>query len=88
MAIEQGSIKAGGLIGSVQVKNSSGTTIDPATIWGLNLPVFDYVAVDYPTTVQEVYTYKTGGSGGTTVATVTVNYVDATKEFISNLTKT
>lgn len=87
MPIEQGSIKAGGLLGSVQVKNSSGTTIDPATTWGLNLPVFDYISIAYPTTVQEVYTYKSGGSGGTTVATVTVNYVDATKEFISNLTK-
>lgn len=55
---------------------------------GLNLPEFDYISVAYPTGTQEVYTYKTGGSGGTTVATVTVNYVDSTKEQLSDVTKT
>lgn len=55
---------------------------------GLNLPEYDYISVAYPLTTQEVYTYKTGGSGGTTVATVTVNYVDATKEQLSDVTKT
>lgn len=41
---------------------------------------FDYIAVTYPTTLSEVYTYKTGGSSGTTVATITVVYTDDTKE--------
>jgi len=48
---------------------------------------FDYIAATYPTATTEVYTYKTGGSGGTTVATVTVTYVDATKEEISSVEK-
>jgi len=48
---------------------------------------FDYIAATYPTATTEVYTYKTGGSGGTTVATVTVTYVDATKEEVSSVEK-
>lgn len=54
---------------------------------GISLPQFDYTAVTYPTATQEVYVFKTGGSGGTTVATVTVNYTDSTKDFISDVTK-
>lgn len=48
---------------------------------------FDYISAAYPDTDTEVYTYKLGGSGGTTVAVVTINYTDATKEFISDVTK-
>ena len=47
----------------------------------------DYIAVTYPTATTEVYTYKVGGSGGTTVATVTVTYTDSTKENISSVDK-
>lgn len=43
---------------------------------------FDYIDPTYPLTTQEVYTFKVGGSGGTTVAIVTVNYTDATKEVL------
>jgi hypothetical protein len=49
---------------------------------------YDYVAVTYPTTTQEVYAFKSGGSGGTTTATVTVNYTDTTKDFILNVART
>jgi hypothetical protein len=49
---------------------------------------YDYVGVTYPTTTSEVYTHKTGGSGGTTVSTVTVVYTDTTKENISSVTRT
>lgn len=49
---------------------------------------YDYVAIAYPTSTQEIYTFKTGGSGGTTVATITINYTDATKANISNVAKT
>ena len=49
---------------------------------------YDYVAVSYPLTTQEVYVFKSGGSGGTTVATVTINYTDATKANISDVAKT
>lgn len=55
---------------------------------GLALPEYDYVGVAYPLSTQEVYTFKTGGSGGTTVATVTVDYTDSTKANLSAVTKT
>lgn len=49
---------------------------------------YDYIAVTYPSGTQEVYTFKTGGSGGTTVATVTINYVDSTKVSLLNVSVT
>jgi len=41
------------------------------------LPVFN--------ALTDVYTYKTGGIAGTTVATLTVTYIDATKETIQSV---
>jgi len=49
---------------------------------------YDSIAATYPAATTEVFTYKTGGVGGTTIATVTIEYTDATKDFISTLTKT
>jgi hypothetical protein len=48
---------------------------------------FDYIGVAYPSATQEVYTYKMGGSGGTVVAVLTINYVDATKNAILDVSK-
>lgn len=48
----------------------------------------DYIAATYPTTSTEVYTFKSGGSGGTTLATVTVTYTDATKAVLSSVERT
>lgn len=55
---------------------------------GFDIPTFDYIVATYPDTVTEVYTYKLGGSGGTTVATITVVYSDATKATLTSVTKT
>jgi hypothetical protein len=41
---------------------------------------YDYIAVTYPTSSSETFTFKSGGSGGTTVRVVTVTYTDSTKE--------
>lgn len=49
---------------------------------------YDYVGVTYPSGTQEVYKFRVGGSGGTLVATVTVDYTDATKVSLSAVTKT
>lgn len=51
------------------------------------IPAFDYISVVRNAT-SNVWTYKDGGSGGTTVATITVNYSDATKTLITNIAKT
>lgn len=48
---------------------------------------YDYIAATYPTSSTEKYTYKLGGSGGTTVATVDVAYTDATKATLSTVTR-
>lgn len=55
---------------------------------GLIIPAHDYVSVAYPNATTEVFTYKVGGSGGTTVATVTLTYTDSTKESLSTVEKT
>ena len=55
---------------------------------GFQIDPYDYLSVDYPDTVTEIYTYKTGGSGGTTVATLTTVYTSASKEVLSSVTKT
>jgi len=50
---------------------------------------YDYIGATYPDTSTEVYTYKTGGSGGTTVGVITVVYSDAvTKNILTSVTKT
>lgn len=56
---------------------------------GFALQDYDYVGIDYPTTSQEVYTFKTGGSGGTTVGVITLDYSDAvTKQILIAATRT
>jgi len=58
---------------------------------GLEVPAHDYIALTYVAAGNgvgeiETVTYKTGGSGGTTVATITLAY-NASNE-ISSVTKT
>lgn len=48
---------------------------------------FDRIEYAAPDTVTEVWTYKSGGSGGTIVATVTITFTDASKETISAIQK-
>jgi len=49
---------------------------------------YDYVISNYAGATSDVHTYKTGGSGGTTVKTVTINYTDSTKTVISTVAAT
>lgn len=78
---------------SVKLTDIGSDLLNPATeemqqvIAGLNIPAHDYIAATYPTTSSEVYTYKTGGASGTTVATVTIVYTDATKNVLTSVTK-
>ena len=41
---------------------------------------FDYIDGQQTSATVDTYVYKTGGSGGTTVQTITVTYTDSTKE--------
>jgi hypothetical protein len=49
--------------------------------------VWDYCSLALTNSTTETYTFKTGGSGGTTVKTIVV-YTDDTKETLSTVTKT
>lgn len=49
---------------------------------------YDYIGMNYAGATADVYTYKTGGSGGTTVATLTVNYTGVDKSVISSVVRT
>jgi len=79
-------------------KNSGQVTI-PVTIFdsagnqttvqgGLVGAPFDYIVRVLTNSTTETYTYKTGGSTGTTVATVTVVYTDSSLGTVSTVTKT
>ena len=57
------------------------------TTSGMSLPAYDYMGVSQ-TDTTDIYTYKTGGSGGTTVATMTITYIDSTKVTIQSISKT
>jgi hypothetical protein len=48
---------------------------------------YDFIAVTYPDAITEVFTYKTGGSGGSTVAVITVVYTSITKDYVLTVTK-
>jgi len=49
---------------------------------------FDYIAVTYPDDYTETYTYKSGGSTGTTVGAITVVYDDIEKTTLMSVAKT
>jgi hypothetical protein len=54
---------------------------------GFSIPDYDYVGVAYPTSTTETYTFKTGGSGGTTINIITLTYTDTTKSALSSAVK-
>lgn len=60
---------------------------EDGTAGGISLPKWDYVTQTQASTT-DTWTFKTGGSGGTTVATVTISYTDNTKNTISTVAKT
>ncbi len=48
---------------------------------------YDYIGASYPDTTTDVFTYKTGGASGTTVAVITITYIDSSKESVSSISK-
>lgn len=44
---------------------------------------YDYGSVAYPNSTTEVFTFRTGGSGGSITATVTITYTSAGKSRLS-----
>lgn len=54
----------------------------------LNLKPYDFASMAISPDTTETYTFKSGGSGGTTTNTVVVVYTDSTRADISTITKT
>ena len=77
----------GGGIGDRANNNLETISTNTSSIAGLSIPKHDYIVATYPSDTQEVYTYKIGGSAGTTVGTITVNYTTATKDVLSDVIK-
>ena len=46
---------------------------------------YDYLDVQQTDADTDTYVFKDGGSGGTTVRTIVVNYTDSTKESIDSI---
>jgi hypothetical protein len=59
----------------------------PTPVYYDSLPFgADYLEATYPSPTQEFYDYKVGGASGTIVKSVNVQYVDAFKDNILNIT--
>lgn len=60
-----------------------------APVGALNAPpTADTIVATYPSATVEVYSYKSGGVSGTLLATITVTYTNASKNFISTVVRT
>lgn len=55
---------------------------------GLVFATYDYIAPDFSGSTTDVYTFKSGGAAGTTVATLTITYTSSTKAVIASIAKT
>jgi hypothetical protein len=64
----------------IKVSNVDGDPL--AVINGLSIPEHDYISLSYTGTNLTGVVYKTGGSGGTTVGTLTLAY-DGSNNLIS-----
>lgn len=69
----------------VAVCNDDGGSINPSA--SLVPSGWDYV-VNAPTSTTDVWTYKDGGSGGSSVGVITVTYTDSSKENIFSVERT
>lgn len=72
----------------VKVGNTPSEPI-PITIGAFSAPAdTDTLVASYPDTVTEVYDFKSGGTGGTILMTLTVVYTDSSKTLISTVVRT
>lgn len=63
----------------------SQTTVRVSLFGGLQIPTnAKFLSVDYPSSTEEIYTYKTSELGDT-LKTVTVTYINASKKQISSV---
>jgi hypothetical protein len=56
----------------LEIKTTSGVSL--AVTEGFSVPAYDYISLTYSGTTLTGVVYKTGGAGGTTLATLTLAY--------------
>lgn len=73
-------------VGEVEIKNDSGNPVPVSgtvnTLEGLNVPAHDFISLGYTGGNLTSVVYKTGGSGGVTVATLALSY-DGSNNLVS-----
>jgi hypothetical protein len=72
----------------VTIDDTTGGVIVSSSVSTLVPFSYDYIGYTNTNTTTDQYVYKSGGSGGTTVATVTIVYTDTTKTQPSTVTRT
>jgi len=90
--IKVGNFGGGGGGSPRYLANQAGTVINPATedkqnfLVGMEIPAHNHLALT-ETLTTDTWVYKTGGAGGTTVATVLITYTDSGKGTIATIAK-
>lgn len=81
LALWDGSLQAGSLVigavtqsGTWNIGTVATITNPVDTLSGLEIPAHDYISLSYTGANLTGVVFKTGGSGGTTVATLTLGY--------------
>ena len=78
-----------GLLDSLEASINPATEDSLAKLIGFEIGAYDYVSRSWVAgTFTETWVLKTGGSGGTTAATIVVVYDDVDKSNIVTVTKT
>ena len=67
--------------------NKVGLDVNAILATGLVPPGFDYIA-QAQNSLQDIWTYRSGGAGGTLLATITVTYSTAKKDIITSVART
>ncbi len=78
--------RADGQSSALEVDSKGNLKVNSA-VNGLSLNQYDYVSRGL-VSATETWTFKSGGSGGTTVNTIVIVYTDTTLTYISTVTKT
>lgn len=84
-----------GGVSSADLVTPVSVAVDPTThralvntVTGFLPSSYDYIAYTNTSSTVDTYVFKAGGSGGTTVATITITYTDTTKNQISTVART
>lgn len=83
-----GDIDASGTPSASTYLRGDGSWSTPTGSGGATVIVgeYDFVQTNYPSAESEQYVYKLGGSSGSVVTTVTINFTDSSKQVFESYT--